>query len=200
MIELLIVFITVFVANMLPIFGPPTWMVLSIFTLTYNLPLFEVVILGAIASTSGRFILASYISPLSDRFLPRKQKKGMNHLRNFLKYEDGIVPFLISFIYSISPLPSNAIFIIAGAAHLRLASILSGFFLGRILSYGLIVGTAKALVSTNNLFSPAYILLDAVGIGLAVGILFADWGKIIQHLIEREKRRRTENAVKEVYK
>jgi len=200
MFEWITVFVTVLVANLLPIFGPPTWMILSIFAVTYNLPVLEIVVLGAVASSLGRFVLASYVRPISDRYLPRKQKKSITSLRNFLKYEGGIVPFMVSFLYSLSPLPSNAIFIVAGAARLRMAMILAGFFTGRLISYGLIVSTAKALVTTSNLFSPAYLLLDAVGIALALGIIFADWGKIIHNLIEREKRRRAETAVREVYK
>lgn len=199
MFEYLIVFCIVFIANVLPIFGPPTWMILSVLAITYDLPLLEIVIVGAIASSLGRYVLAKYVGVLSERYLPKKQKKGIKHLRNFLSYESGFVPFIVSFVYALSPLPSNIIFIVAGAARLGILSIISGFFIGRLISYSIIVGVVKALVSTSNLFSLAYILLDVIGIGLALGILFADWDKIIKHMIEKEKSRRAESAVKEMF-
>lgn len=192
--------LAVFMINVIPAFMPPTWMVLSIFVVTYQLPVIDVVILGAIASSFGRYILAIYVAPISDRYLPRKQKRNIKYLRNFLRYERGFIPFIITFIYALGPLPSNTLFIVAGVAQLNLLEIVSGFFLGRLISYGIIVGIAKTFVTVEQLISPLSLFVDFVGLIAAFIILFADWEKIVKNMIEREKRRRAEEALREVFK
>jgi hypothetical protein len=49
----------VFALNLLPAFGPPTWAALVFFSLDFNLPAVPLVLGGALAAASGRFVLAS---------------------------------------------------------------------------------------------------------------------------------------------
>jgi hypothetical protein len=49
----------VFGVNLLPAFGPPTWALLVFFSLDFNLPAVPLIVGGAMAAASGRFLLAS---------------------------------------------------------------------------------------------------------------------------------------------
>jgi hypothetical protein len=57
--ELLIALGVVFAVNLLPAFGPPTWAVLVFFSLQFDLPGVALVLGGALAAASGRYLLAS---------------------------------------------------------------------------------------------------------------------------------------------
>jgi membrane protein YqaA with SNARE-associated domain len=185
--------------NVVPAFMPPTFAVLSILAVTYGYPTLELVLVGAAASTIGRYVLARYTGPVADRYLPKKQKKGIKYLRNFLRGERGTLPFIISFLYSLSPLPSNALFIVAGAAHIQLRGILSGFIVGRLISYGVLVSLSRQLVVTS-LVSVQYLIVDLIGAGLAIALLFVDWQGVIGNLVEREKKRRTEEGMRTLFR
>ncbi|MFM8762678.1 MAG: hypothetical protein ACKOFC_05370, partial [Solirubrobacterales bacterium] len=50
---------TVFVVNLMPAFGPPTWTVLVFFRIKYDVPAVPLVLGGAAAAACGRFVLAS---------------------------------------------------------------------------------------------------------------------------------------------
>jgi len=203
MLNYLAVFVIVAVVNAVPAFMPPTWTVLFVLSFLFNLPILELAIVGAVASSLGRFILASYSGPLADRFLPKRQKKSVKYLKNFISYESPAVPFLVSFLYALGPLPSNVLFILTGAAHIEIKSILGGFFIGRLISYGVLVSISKEIVksvSVSQLFTPGYIALDLIGLMIAVGILFMDWEKLIKKMIEREKSRRAELGMRELFK
>lgn len=203
MFDYLIVFFSIIVINAIPAFMPPTWTVLFLLSFMFHIPIIELAIIGAAASSIGRYILAIYSGPLADRFLPKQQKKSVKYLKNFLSYEGSAMPFFVSFLYALGPLPSNVLFILVGAAHVELKSVLSGFCIGRLISYGVLVSISKELVksvSLAQLFSPGYLLLDALGLFVAVAILFMDWEKLIKKLIEREKTRRAELGVRELFK
>jgi hypothetical protein len=49
----------VFGINLLPAFGPPTWAVLVLYRLNSNLAAVPLVLVGAVAAASGRFVLAT---------------------------------------------------------------------------------------------------------------------------------------------
>lgn len=200
--EYLIVFLVVFVANIIPAFMPPTWSLLSLFAIFYDLPPLELTIIGAVSSSLGRYVLASYSRPLADKFLPKKQKKNIKYLRNFLRYENNELPFIIALLYALGPFPSNTLFIVSGAAHISVRWILAGFFVGRLVSYGLLVTIAKGVISSvsiEQLFTLPYLLLDAAGLLLAIAILFVNWQQLVYSLIEREKTRRIEEGMKSIF-
>jgi len=51
---------SIFAINLLPAFGPPTWAVLVFFRLNSDLPAVPLVLLGAVAAASGRFVLEPF--------------------------------------------------------------------------------------------------------------------------------------------
>jgi hypothetical protein len=54
----LVAFAVIFGINLLPAFGPPTWAVLVFFKLNRDLAAVPLVLGGALAAASGRFVLA----------------------------------------------------------------------------------------------------------------------------------------------
>ena len=204
MFDPLLLFGAIFLVNVIPAFMPPTWMLLSLFATLYGVPIADLVVIGAVASTSGRYVLAKASGPLGDRFLPRKQKKSFKYLKNFLNGEPWTTTGFVSFLYSLSPLPSNTMFIVTGAARISLVPVLGGFFIGRVISYAVLTSVAANVVSVeyilNPLLNPAYLVMDIVGLSAAVGLLLMDWRHLIHGTIEQEKKRRAEEGVREVFK
>src|SRR5947207_11094013 len=74
--EYLAAFAVIFGINLLPAFGPPTWAVLVFFRLTYGLAAVPLVIGGALAAASGRFVLASAARRLRAR-MPRERVENL---------------------------------------------------------------------------------------------------------------------------
>jgi len=204
MFDPLLLFAAVFLINVIPAFMPPTWMLLSLFATLYGVPIADLVVIGAVASTSGRYVLAKASGPLGDRFLPRKQKKSIKYLKNFLSGEPWTTTGLVSFLYSLSPLPSNTMFIVTGAARISLLPVIGGFFIGRLISYAVLTSIAMNVVSAEHLLNPflnpAYLVMDIIGLAAAVGLLLMDWKQLIHGTIEGEKKRRAEEGIREVFK
>jgi len=199
MFDPLLLFVVVLLVNVIPAFMPPTWAVLSLFAIAYGGPIAELVAVGAIASTLGRYVLARISGPLSDRFLPRKQKSSIKYLKGFLGGESWTVTSIISFVYSLSPLPSNTMFIVAGAARIALLPVLGGFFIGRLISYSILTALVASSISISQLLSPAYIVMDIIGLAAAVALLLLDWKVLIHGAIEHEKKRRAEEGVRRLF-
>jgi hypothetical protein len=155
----------VFAVNLLPAFGPPTWAVLVFFSLDFHLPAVPLVIGGALAAASGRFLLAT----ASRRLRPRLSAARLAHLNraqatlsaNRLRAAAGLG------LFALSPLPSGQLFAAAGLMTVPLLPLTAAFFAGRLASYSLYVGAAA--VAQQNLGS---LVLDALTspMGMAVQI------------------------------
>lgn len=198
MFDLLLIFVIVFLLNVNPLLTLPTWLVVSFFVTTGTVPLVEALVLGIAASTTGRYLLAVYSGALSMRYLPEKQKKNIKFLKNFLKGEGSPLQFVISTFYALSPLPTNALFIIAGAARANLLVIAAGFFTGEFLSGLIYLGVLTS--SITMITTLQYLLVGLVGIAIALVVLFIDWEHVIKRLIEHEKARRVEFGLRETFR
>ena len=53
-----IIFLVVFVLNVIPILAPPTWSVLSFIAIRFNSNIILLAVVGAVAATLGRLVLA----------------------------------------------------------------------------------------------------------------------------------------------
>jgi uncharacterized membrane protein YdjX (TVP38/TMEM64 family) len=145
----------VFALNLLPAFGPPTWAALVFFSLDFDLPAVPLVLGGALAAASGRFVLAS----AARRLRPRLPAPRVEHLdraqaalsANRRRTLAGLALFIVS------PLPSGQLFVAAGLMTVPLAPLTAGFFAGRLVSYSVYVGAAT--IAERNLGS---LLLDTL--------------------------------------
>ncbi len=187
-VNLALVFLTVFLNNLIPFFGPPTWTVLSFLAIVYPINSFPLFILTALcAATLGRFFLASFAQQIiRNRLLGKKYKHNMNHLKKYLGKKPKIT-FMIFLVEAFTPLPSDQFFIAYGLTGLKLRYALIPFFIGRIFTYSFWVYTATRISqsATNDPFAGlSFVSTSAIILVIAV-LLFLyffiklDWELLI---------------------
>jgi hypothetical protein len=178
------VFLLIFVMNVIPFFMPPTWIVLS--TLYFLFPQhFNPILLaftGAFASTFGRVIL-SRIGVASRGLMGEERKRSMDRAGKALRSKK-YGGFLLSFLFALSPLPSNVYFLTIGTMKCHYFSVFLGFWLGRLIIYGVTINIAH--IAFNSLAEvlasqiQAVIIVDSLGIISMIIFAFIDWEKLIQ--------------------
>jgi membrane protein YqaA with SNARE-associated domain len=140
---LLLAYLLDFIPNIIPLFMPPTWLLLSFFRVHYGLPVWLLAPGGALCSTAGRCILALGARHLGARFLPEKERKNITDLGEFIRHKK--LSFVGVLFYAFGPIPSSHLFIAAGLARLNLKVVAAAFFLGRLVSYTVLVTGAGAV-------------------------------------------------------
>jgi hypothetical protein len=172
----------VFGINLMPAFAPPTWAVLVLLQLSYHLPTIPLVIVGAIAAASGRYVLALAFR-YGRRWLPKKyvantQAAGELLLEHKGRSAIGMIVFLIS------PLPSAQLFEAAGLMTVPLLPLTGAFFVGRLITYSIYATGANAVAHTdfgklliNQLTSPWGIALQVLAVVGLVLLGRVDWSR-----------------------
>ena len=127
-------FILIFAINVVPAFMPPTWIILSFFYVNNDLLFLPTIILGVIAATSGRIVLALISKYWLKKALPINFYSNYQYLGEYLKRHTKLT-LPIVFGYAFSPISSNSLFIMAGFSNLNLKLIAASFFIGRLISY-----------------------------------------------------------------
>ena len=174
--------LTVFAINVIPAFMPPTWVVLALAKVNdQSFDPVMLIVVGAVSSTVGRAALA-FLSSFFRRFFSRELAAHADEIRQFFE-KKGAALFAGTFLYSLSPFPSNLIFIANGLTRTDAKPVFSGFFLGRLVSYFLLVYFSSRLFRMLNEYfkNETYVtyLFDAVGIIAAVSVLFVHWEKYL---------------------
>lgn len=181
----IILAVFVFGMNVIPALMPPTWTVLVFFYLTYGLFAIPVVIIGAVCATLGRVILYFIAQNRFRRFLPKKSQANLDYLSKFFNKKKKVT-FVLLAAYAFSPIPSNQVYIMAGLAKIRIKLIATIFFLGRLLSYSLWIGSAH-VVNKNlpSVFESHYskAITFVIEIGGLIAIYFltkVNWKKYLK--------------------
>jgi membrane protein DedA with SNARE-associated domain len=199
----LLIFLVVFLLNLIPAFAPPTWMVLSYLGLRYsngNIPAFALI--AAVAATLGRLILAKGARDIvRNRWMSAHAVKNVDALRERLEQRKKLT-FSVFLFYAFSPLPSNFLFIAYGLTGMKLPAIVTPFFLGRFVSYnfwGLAGGAAAralALESTEafSYFGIYFLLTQALLLSTVYGFTRIDW----RHLFSEKKFRWLKTGVESI--
>ena len=176
--------------NIVPAFMPPTAIILSIFFVVYHLDFLSVIFLGVIMATIGRLILAalteSYIQPI----LPKKEKENMLNLNKIFDL-NKYLSFLFIFIFTLSPLPTNQLFIAAGLAKAELSLVAVAFFIGQTINYAFWVNLSQNI--NNNIegalishFSKSEMYaVEFLGFAILYIITRINWGKVLRFLKKR---------------
>jgi len=162
----------IFAVNLLPAFGPPTWSILVFFTLNFDLPAAPLVLGGALAAASGRFVLASAARRMRPRMgaarlasLDRSQRMLSGNRRRAVA---GLC------LFALSPVPSGQLFVAAGLMTVPLLPLTVAFFSGRLVSYSIYVGAATAAernlgeVALDALTSPLGLFLQVAMLAVLV--------------------------------
>jgi membrane protein YqaA with SNARE-associated domain len=136
--------ISVLLVNIAPAFVPPTWTILVFALLKYHLFLPYVILCGVVSATLGRYVLSKYIHLFARLLFNHQQIENISYLGQRLG-KTQVANFVFTFLYSLTPLSTTALFVAAGIAHVKMNMVLFGFFLGRLVSYSLLALSAKAL-------------------------------------------------------
>ncbi|MGB7588345.1 MAG: hypothetical protein WBM00_06515 [Solirubrobacterales bacterium] len=158
----------VFALNLLPAFGPPTWSVLVFFSLDFDLPAIPLVLGGALAAATGRFVLASTARRLRPH-LSVVRRAHLDRTQAMLSGDRRRTAVGLG-LFAVSPVPSGQLFVAAGLMTVPLLPLTVAFFSGRLVAYAIYVSAAT--IAERNLGS---IVLDAltspVGMALQIALL-----------------------------
>jgi membrane protein YqaA with SNARE-associated domain len=188
MYKILLLFLLVFLLNVIPAFAPPTWMVFSFVGFRFpNHMSVALAFVGALAATLGRFILAKGSNVIvRRRFLGEEAKQNVDVIRERLSQRKKLT-FGIFLFYAFTPLPSNYLFIAYGLTAMELKLITIPFFLGRWASYSFWTFTASSIARRITLedtqalsFLSVYFVMTQVFL-LAVVYVFTrvDWKRLV---------------------
>ena len=112
---LLVLFLVVFLLNVIPAFAPPTWMVFSF--LGFRLPThmdWSFALVGAVAAAMGRSLLGKLSRIIiRNHWLGEAAKQSINSLKLELEKRPNLT-FGLFLFYAFTPLPSNYLFIAYG--------------------------------------------------------------------------------------
>ena len=137
-----LVFLATLAVDTVPIFAPPAWILLVIFTVTFKLNPWVVVVVGVTGSTIGRYILTRYIPRISSSMVNRREDENLRYLGRKLgqaKWSSAVFVFL----YTLTPLSTTALFTAVAAARVKPWHILPPFFVGRLITDGVMVFSGK---------------------------------------------------------
>jgi uncharacterized membrane protein YdjX (TVP38/TMEM64 family) len=182
-VEYLILAAVVFGINLLPAFGPPTWAVLVFFRLQSDLAAVPLVLIGAVAATSGRYVLARGSRHFRGRLKPERIE-NLEAARAALagSRKKAITGLML---FAISPIPSAQLFVAAGLLDVPLLPLTLAFSAGRLVSYTIYVSVASAARhSLGSIFqsafrSPLGIALQVVMLVGLVALVRVDWARIL---------------------
>jgi membrane protein YqaA with SNARE-associated domain len=179
----------VFAINLLPAFGPPTWSVLVVLTVNSDLSPPALVVGGALAAASGRFVLATVTRRFRSRLNPQR-RRSLTAASDFITADSRRAIAGLS-LFALSPVPSAQLFVAAGLLDVKLLPLTAAFFAGRLVSYSLYVGLAAATadslgtVISDSLTSPLGIALQLVMLAGLVALVRVDWVGLLARRADR---------------
>lgn len=194
MVITVLIFVFVLALNVIPIFAPPTWLVLSAIAVYYNINnILFLAFTGAVAATLGRLILAKVSNKIiRGKLLGEQSKKNVDDIKKHLEKRRTLT-FGIFLFYAFSPLPSSQLFIAYGLTNLPLKSIALPFFLGRLTSYTILSFTASEVtrriayqfITTGSFLGFYFVISQLVTIVTIYLFVKIDW-----HALFTEKKLR----------
>jgi hypothetical protein len=141
-----VLFVVIFLLNLLPAFAPPTWMAMSFIGLTIpGIDFISFAVVAAAAATFGRVTLAKLSRAIvRQKLLSQQTRCNVDAIRHGIEGRP-ITTFGTFLTYAFSPLPSNYLFIAYGLTSLPIAFLAVPFFVGRLVSYAFWIRTASAV-------------------------------------------------------
>jgi hypothetical protein len=184
---LLLAWLAVFLINLVPALMPPTWSVLALFLVQFDVPLLPLAVGGAVAATAGRVALALGTRWAGAHVIPPRWVGNLRDLGAALRAHprwlgSGVL------LYSFGPIPSNQLFMAVGLAGVDLRVVAGAFFVGRVLSYTFFAYTAsRAVESFSDLFlrmfhDPSALLVEGLSLGILIVLAIVPWGRLLGRL------------------
>lgn len=174
-------FLVIFAENLMPAFGPPTWLVLVYLTLTFGLEPAALIPLAVIAASIAHWLMAHGFRRYRNR-LPAAYVENMHNLGAKLE-KRGKTMWGMFILFLWSPLSSSQLFVAAGLMpQIRIAPLVGAFAIGRCFTYSSYVLGAHAFSHTDlgerlmaEMTSPLMIVIQAVLIGGVVALGMIKW-------------------------
>jgi len=178
------VFIGAFLFDVIPLPGPPAWMIMLFLYLKYDLNMWVVLTIGVTGSVLGRYIMSLYFGKLSHHFINDQKNTDLTFLGDKLS-QNMPRAWLFVFIYTLVPLPTTPLFNVMGIAKVKPLSVLPPFFIGKFISdgYMLLAGNVVAQdlpAILHGLISLKSILITIGALLVLAGMLFIDWMRLIK--------------------
>ena len=173
--------IVLFLMNLSPILMPPNWLILSSFyALDDSMNIAVLAVVGATASTSGRFVLKQLVSKFKN--YSHDNKSNLTVIGDYLnKKKYGYV--ISSFVFAVTPLPDNILFVAYGLIKAKSVGMYIGFWFGKLLAfYVMLTISPTVLIPFTKLFEDRLVgILLADGLGIVAIIVFAaiDWNTLL---------------------
>jgi len=173
--------IVLFLVNISPILMPPNWLILSSFyALDDSMNIAVLAIVGATASTAGRFVLKQLVSKFKNH--SNNNTSNLTVIGDYLnKKKYGYV--VSSFVFAATPLPDNILFVAYGLIKAKSIGMYVGFWFGKLLAFYVMLTISPAiLVPFTRLFEDRLVgILLADGLGIMAIIIFAaiDWNILL---------------------
>jgi hypothetical protein len=193
----LVIFLVVFALNVMPAFAPPTWSVLSFIAIRFNSNIVLLAVVGAVAATLGRLVLAKLSTVIvRQKILSDDTKKNIDAVKERLESKKKLT-FGILLFYAFSPFPSNHLFIAYGLTALKLKLIAIPFLLGRVVSYAFWAFTASSVaqllnyesVTSKSFFSYYFVASQLFGLLTIYVFTRIDWRRVFTEKRLRWRRR-----------
>ncbi len=173
--------IVLFLVNISPILMPPNWLILSSFyALDDSMNISVLAIVGATASTAGRFVLKQLVSKFKNH--SNNNTSNLTVIGDYLnKKKYGYV--ISSFVFAVTPLPDNILFVAYGLIKAKSIGMYVGFWFGKLLAFYVMLTISPAiLIPFTRLFEDRLVgILLADGLGIIAIIIFAaiDWNILL---------------------
>jgi membrane protein YqaA with SNARE-associated domain len=180
----LALFAVVFGINLLPAFGPPTWAVLVFTRLHWHLNPVALVIIGGVAATAGRYVLARVARHFKGR-MPTRMKDNLEAAHTLIERR-RVGAIALFGVFVVSPLPSAQLFMAAGLLDLPLGILTVAFFLGRLVSYSIYVAVATLAdkqfghVLSQVFGSPWSIAVQVVLLAAVCALPLVNWRRVLE--------------------
>jgi len=193
----LIIFLVVFVLNVMPAFAPPTWSVVSFIAVRFSSNIVILAILAAVAATLGRLLLAKLSTLIVRRkFLREETRRNIDVVKTRLESNTRLT-FGLFLFYAFSPLPSNHLFIAYGLTALKLKLVAIPFLLGRTVSYAFWALTASGIagmlsydaVKSKSFFGFYFVATQIFGLLMVWIFTRIDWQALFDEKTLRWRKR-----------
>lgn len=173
--------IVLFLVNISPILMPPNWLILSSFyALDDSMNIAVLAVVGATASTAGRFVLKQLVSKFKNH--SNDNHSNLTVIGDYLnKKKYGYV--ISSFVFAVTPLPDNILFVAYGLIKAKSIGMYVGFWFGKLLAFCIMLTISPSiLIPFTRIFEDRLVgILLADGLGIVAIIVFAaiDWGILL---------------------
>jgi len=190
------ILLLIFIINIIPAFMPPTWMLLSFVGFNFHLDSYALIILSvlaAVASTSGRTILALLSDKLiRNKVLSTRAIENVDFIKHHLENKK-VFTFGFFLFFAFSPFPSGPLFLAYGLTGLKLRIAAIPFFIGRVVSYIFWALTASGVSEMLDLTTlkseifvgTGFVLTQVLVLYLVYLFIKIDWRALFEELTIR---------------